>query len=357
MCPIPQPASGDGNNPAPPAPPKKDPSVSCFTCTRLNATTFVIIEEDKWYEIPYIYVKVYPELLVLVDTGCGGGDAAKNPAAGLTSIREYIETVPVADNDGRPLNAGSEKEYLVICTHCHFDHIGGIAQFPEADVWASAYDKAFLAKDVLATTSICRFFDMETPQYTVTHWADDGQQVVSSLSSSLGGQELGLFIYHTPGHTPDEIAIWDPAERVLFVGDTMYESVPICFPLEGDIASYFGTIDRLRELVRAWNEDEGENVGGETKRRVTMACGHATRDADAEKLIEDVELFLCRLLIGEVKGNALDELFREHDLTAYKETGCKINFLAPEKVFDQFRKNEQGMRHVRERVESRAISL
>lgn len=118
MCQIPQSTS------TAPVPEQKDPSVSCFTCTRLNDTTFVIIEEDKWYEIPYIYVKVYPNLLVLFDTGCGGGDAAKNPAAGLTSIREYIETVGVEDNGGRPLNGGKDKEYIVVCTHCHFDHIG-----------------------------------------------------------------------------------------------------------------------------------------------------------------------------------------------------------------------------------------
>lgn len=103
---------------------------------------------------------------------------------------------------------------------------GGIGQFPEATIWAGSNDKSFLDKDVLETTSMCRFFEVTTPSYTVTEWADDGQEVLA-----LDGTGLGLFVYHTPGHTPDSISIWDPAERVLFVGDTLYEDVWIVFPL------------------------------------------------------------------------------------------------------------------------------
>jgi glyoxylase-like metal-dependent hydrolase (beta-lactamase superfamily II) len=88
----------------------------------LNASTFLVIEDDKWNEEPYIYVKIYPSSLVLIDTGCGG--AAKNEAVELTSLREYLETFPVPDNEYQPLNPESRKSYIVVCTHCHFDHIG-----------------------------------------------------------------------------------------------------------------------------------------------------------------------------------------------------------------------------------------
>lgn len=119
MCPITRTADAV---PANPASAGKGCGSTCFTCTRLNATTFLIVEEDKWDEVPFIYIKIYESRLVLVDTGCGG--AAKNEAAQLTSLRDFIETCPVDDNDNRALNPGGQKSYVVLCSHCHFDHIG-----------------------------------------------------------------------------------------------------------------------------------------------------------------------------------------------------------------------------------------
>jgi glyoxylase-like metal-dependent hydrolase (beta-lactamase superfamily II) len=65
---------------------------------------------------------------------------------------------------------------------------------------------------------------MQTPQYSVTHWVADGERV------SFGSEhlDLGLVIYQTPGHTPDELAIWDEDERALFVGDSVYEWARFC---------------------------------------------------------------------------------------------------------------------------------
>lgn len=129
MCPIPGAVSSNDASTAGP----KESSKPYFTCTRLNATTFLVIEDDKWEEEPYIYVKVYSSFLVLIDTGCGG--AAKPNAAGITDLREYLETFPVADNDNQPLNPGSKKSYVVVCTHCHFDHIGKPSSNPDGQLW------------------------------------------------------------------------------------------------------------------------------------------------------------------------------------------------------------------------------
>lgn len=99
---------------------------SCFTCTRLNPTTFLIVEDDQWGEMPFIYAKIYSSVIVLIDTGCGG--AAKDPSVELTSLRKFIETYPVEDNGGRPLNPNGQRGYAVVCTHCHYDHIGEFYQ-------------------------------------------------------------------------------------------------------------------------------------------------------------------------------------------------------------------------------------
>lgn len=97
---------------------------TCFTCTRLNPSTFRIVEADKYGEFPFIYAKVYDSVIVLIDTGCGG--AARDPDVKLTSLRDFVETYPVKENDNEPLNLGGIKSYVVICTHCHYDHIGRV---------------------------------------------------------------------------------------------------------------------------------------------------------------------------------------------------------------------------------------
>lgn len=100
---------------------------TCFSCHRLawaNSPTFVIMEEDKWTELPLIYAKVYPNMLVLIDTGCGGGGTAFDASVEVKSLRIFIETYPVKDNGWAPLNPGGEKTYILVCTNCHFDHIG-----------------------------------------------------------------------------------------------------------------------------------------------------------------------------------------------------------------------------------------
>lgn len=106
---------------ASPTPEPAKPGSTCFTASRLNGTTFQIVEDDKFLEMPIIYAKVYRSVFVLMDTGCGG--AARDPSVELRSLRSFLETVPVKDNGEAPLNSGGEREYLVICTHCHFDHI------------------------------------------------------------------------------------------------------------------------------------------------------------------------------------------------------------------------------------------
>ena len=127
---------------------------SYFICSRLNGTTFMIHENDKWEEHPYIYIKIYddPALLVLSDTGCGG---STNKGLHSRHLREYLETCPIDLNHGHPLNprgpnGQASKKYLIICTHCHYDHILGLGQFQEdsIEIVAAAGGKEFVENDL-----------------------------------------------------------------------------------------------------------------------------------------------------------------------------------------------------------------
>ncbi|KAL2288448.1 hypothetical protein FJTKL_03829 [Diaporthe vaccinii] len=303
-----------------------DAPSTCFTCTRLNPSTFRIVEADKYGEFPFIYAKVYDSVIVLIDTGCGG--AARDPGVRLTSLRDFIETYPVQENDRKPINSGGRKSYIVICTHCHYDHIGGIAQFtdvPKSAIWASGYDKGFIEDD-LPTSSLCRFVGMETPKYTVTKWAANAEPVL------FGDNDLGLTVYQTPGHTPDELSIWDQKERVLFVGDTLYERAPILFSLSGNLDDYAATLHKLRELVDGWNRGVAKDD------HVTMACGHCTQDTPAAEFIYEVESFFDKIRRGLVspidKGTTPG---RNIPLVGFEREDGWFSVVGPKELFDKFR--------------------
>lgn len=68
---------------------------------------------------PQIYLKFYDKTIVVIDTG-----SARKPDNETMTLREFIETVPVAQNAGKPLNRDRKREYVLVMTHCHFDRIG-----------------------------------------------------------------------------------------------------------------------------------------------------------------------------------------------------------------------------------------
>ncbi|PSN70816.1 Metallo-hydrolase/oxidoreductase [Corynespora cassiicola Philippines] len=301
---------------------------SYFQSSKLNSTTFLIIEADDYKENPFIYVKVLEKYVVLIDTGCGGVPGRIE----TTSLKAYIESHPLAFADNQPINPGGRKPYVIICSHSHFDHIGGIEQFvalPTTTVWASGYSRNFVENPInFPETSLCNLVGMKPPKYTVDSFASDGEHVVHTSS----GLDLGLVIFHTPGHTPDQLAVWDPEERVLFVGDSLYEHVPIIFPKVGSVTDYVKSITRTRLLVEQWN-DEGDSS------RVTIAAGHITRDADAETLLLAAEDALHKILISNSISPTNPKFYQfiDEDVEEYEEKGSSLSFVGSGKNFSQAR--------------------
>ncbi|MCJ1327402.1 hypothetical protein MMC10_004071 [Thelotrema lepadinum] len=263
---------------------------SYFHCKRLNATTFVIVEYDRFGEQPFIYARICKEIgiLVLSDTGCGGSSTAK-----LGTLRVFLETYPVPENDHVPLNPCHEKgkqllEYVIILTHCHYDHILGISEFVDTKptIVASNFGKSFVESD-LPSHSLCKYLGVPTPVYTVSLWA-------ANLESIARGK---VQIIQTPGHTPDELAWYDVEERHLYVGDSFYNRVsedgtytqPIVFPPHGDLISCMASLDKLLQFV----EQENHKVG---LKPVKVGCGHTTSSADAASTISEVQSFFWDVL-------------------------------------------------------------
>lgn len=299
-----------------------------FACSRLNPTTFVIRENDKYQEHPFIYVKVYddPRLVVISDTGCGGGDGDRNY---LPNLKDYIETFPAAANNGKPLNPlEAERGYLIICTHCHFDHILGLRHFPtgSARILASSFDISFI-KENLPVSSLCIFLDIPTPMYTVSHWAHDFEKL------SLNKRPLGLQIIHTPGHTPDELAWYDEQERHLFVGDSFYERVAedksyeqeIIFPKEGNWVYYMQSLEKLLQFVEEMNEEPD-------RAPVRIGCGHITSSEDGMEILLAVRQLFRDIIAGKVPIDYSEEK-RGEEFVHWKAAGePRFSVAAPKRL-------------------------
>lgn len=107
------------------APPPWPPS-TCFSATRLTDAAFKIVHDDAYDENPFIYLKLLDvpgqPLALLVDTGCGA-EGARDRTVTMKSLREFIEAYPQPELGGAALNPQGFRKYVVVCSHCHYDHI------------------------------------------------------------------------------------------------------------------------------------------------------------------------------------------------------------------------------------------
>jgi glyoxylase-like metal-dependent hydrolase (beta-lactamase superfamily II) len=364
-----------------------------FTINRLNSTTHVIQEHDVFHESPLIYVKHIrgPVPIILIcDTGCGTTHRSGGLNGPLHNLRSFIETYPVPSNSDKPLNPDGRLPYLILCTHCHYDHILGIPQFaPEAChdnnaiIIASSHSPSFLSFEHLPIHSLCTYLGLATPRYHVRMWAGD-EMILYFRHRVVGYPGSHITTLHIPGHTPDSLAWYDEFERWIYVGDTFYEryegggasgpgeALPIEFPSEGDLVAYMGTLDKLLEFVRSKNGEDfsnsstdedwqivdansvtggrirsnGEdtaNVSGVKNKRIRLGCGHVTSSVDAEEIILAVQDYFWKLFKGEIPVQDGGKNEREEQMGFWEESETlgrrRFSVLASCKLVEEARKH------------------
>ncbi|MCX6397070.1 MAG: MBL fold metallo-hydrolase [Propionibacteriales bacterium] len=225
----------------------------------------------------------------------------------------------------------------VILTQGHYDHVGGIEHFLEADgsteviaqaAWQTWRDdnerlaafrvrnSAFAFMDrVLAGMSATaeRFPESSqaqgSPQPTVV--------VEDQLSLCIGGRALDL-IAVPGGETTDSLVVWLPEEKILFSGNTfgpLFAHVPNLVTIRGDryrdALTVIDTIERVRAL------------GAET-----LVTGHfdpvhgaALIDGELVRLREAVQYLHDETVAGMNAGKDVRTLMREIRLPEHLDIG------------------------------------
>jgi glyoxylase-like metal-dependent hydrolase (beta-lactamase superfamily II) len=139
---------------------------------------------------------------------------------------------------GRPL--------LVINSHMDWDHFWGNAAI-DHQVPIFAHGTALeRLRDPAALQTLSekkqerRFKDVEIVAPTITF---DGDTMV------VHGGDLTLKLIHTPGHTPDHVAVWIPEIRTCLAVDAVEFPIPEVWSSDpADLRALVGSLKRIRDL-------------------------------------------------------------------------------------------------------------
>ena len=194
------------------------------------------------------------ERAMLIDTGLGIGD-----------IRGTVGEL-------------TDLDVMVVNTHYHWDHSGGNAAFDDISIHElgaeklqrgpdmaklepyAAYSRRMLDRVGEFRVTDEEFFgflsDETTPRPLPDGFDFARWQIPASIPTrllndgdrlDLGGRTLQVF--HTPGHTPDSICLFDEENGLLFGGDT-YNTGPIYAHLpDSDVAAFVRSTARMAELA------------------------------------------------------------------------------------------------------------
>lgn len=182
---------------------------SWFIVKKVDSRTFAISEHGNWEKV-HSFLLLGDNEAVLIDTGQGIDN--------IKRVTDQLTNLPIR----------------VLTTHVHYDHVGSHGEFDQVYVHKDDADwlingiqglsleeiRKEISRDLIRKTP--ENFDLSTYkpyQGEPTGLLEDGELI------DIGNRQLK--IYHTPGHSPGHICIFDVTNGYLFTGDILYNKTPI----------------------------------------------------------------------------------------------------------------------------------
>jgi glyoxylase-like metal-dependent hydrolase (beta-lactamase superfamily II) len=195
----------------------------------------------------------------------------------------------------------------VIVTHYHADHLYGLQVLKAAGATVIAHRAA---ADYLHSESAQQ--RLQASRETLAPWIDETTQLVAPdrwidgpgpTVLELGGTRIEIHPVG-PAHTPEDLVVWLPRERVLYAGDLVFRN-RIPFVGQADSARWIESLDRLLAFE---------------PRVIVPGHGPASTDARADlKLTRDYLAYL-REVMGEAARNLepFDEAYARADWSRFQ---------------------------------------
>ncbi len=169
-----------------------------------------------------------------------------------------IDTGLGVSNLARYLAPLLDKPLTVVCTHAHFDHAGGLADFSntclhchEIDLMRRGDATLALARPEQGFNVDAHFSELPYPGFSAADYRFRPCVVQRALHEGdlidLGDRVLEVL--HLPGHSPGSIALYDPAQYTLYPGDVVYDGELIDKALGCVPEDYAVSMERLARLA------------------------------------------------------------------------------------------------------------
>ncbi|GLZ88556.1 hypothetical protein Pres01_46070 [Metapseudomonas resinovorans] len=210
-----------------------------FVLTKISDHLYAI-GEPNYYQKNYSYLLVGSDRALMFDAGANQKE----------DITQLVRTV-------------TDKPLSVLPSHLHFDHLGGLHNFDSIYLPDLPFIRKFKEGDGLyhvpEPIHLGNIDHLTLPPFKVSRLVKPGEEI------DLGGYKVKLV--STPGHTQDEVAIYDEANNILLAGDHLYPS----WLLAGNLGDYIASLSATLALIDKDTRIYGAHADEDPNRVPTMA--------------------------------------------------------------------------------------
>ncbi|UNK17486.1 MBL fold metallo-hydrolase [Paenibacillus sp. N3/727] len=204
-----------------------------FTVSKIDDGTFAISEFGHWEKV-HSFLLIGKERAALIDTGLG-----------IDKIKRMTDQL-------------TDLPIIVLTTHVHADHIGSHDQFQQ--IYVHEAEEDWLVNGIKGLgidqirKDISRDITRPVPETFNPMSYKPYQGKPAGLLRDGDVIELGgrsLTVYHTPGHSPGHIALFDTSRGFLFTGDLLYDETPVyAFYPTTDPVDLVNSLDKISRISR-----------------------------------------------------------------------------------------------------------